>query len=44
MMMRSLQRVGVTVVNWQVERSLDDALHRTVNLSVKKHYILKVPK
>jgi len=44
MMMRSLQRVGITVVNWQVERSLDDALHRSVNLLVKKHYILKVPK
>ncbi len=44
MLMRSLQRVGITVVNWQVERSLDDAMHRTVNLLVKKHYILKVPK
>ena len=44
MMIRSLKRVGVKVVNWQVERSLDDALHRTVNLSVKKQYILKVPK
>ncbi len=44
MLLRSLQRVGITVVNWQVERSLDDALHRTVNLLVKKHYILKVPK
>jgi uncharacterized protein (DUF58 family) len=44
MLMRSLQRVGITVVNWQVERSLDDAIHRTVNLLVKKHYILKVPK
>jgi uncharacterized protein (DUF58 family) len=44
MMMRSLQRVGIIVVNWQVDRSLDDALHRTVNLLVKKQYILKVPK
>jgi uncharacterized protein (DUF58 family) len=44
MMMRSLQRVGITVVNWQVDHSLDDALHRTVNLLVKKQYILKVPK
>jgi uncharacterized protein (DUF58 family) len=44
MMIRSLQRVGVAVVNWQVERSLDDALHSTVNLLVKKQHILKVPK
>jgi uncharacterized protein (DUF58 family) len=44
MMIRSLQRVGIAVVNWQVDRSLDDALHRTVNLLVKKQHILKVPK
>jgi uncharacterized protein (DUF58 family) len=44
MMLRSLQRVGIAVVNWQVEGSLDDALHRTVNLLVKKQHILKVPK
>ena len=43
MTIRSLQRVGVAVVNWQVERSLDNALHRTVNLLVKKQHILKVP-
>jgi uncharacterized protein (DUF58 family) len=44
MLLRSLQRVGIAVVNWQVEGSLDDALHRTVNLLVKKQHILKVPK
>jgi uncharacterized protein (DUF58 family) len=44
MLLRSLQRVGIAVVNWRVEGSLDDALHRTVNLLVKKQHILKVPK
>ena len=44
MLLRSLQRVGIAVVNWRVEGSLDDALHRTVNLLVKKQHILKAPK
>jgi uncharacterized protein (DUF58 family) len=43
-LIRSLQRIGIAVVNWRVEGSLDDALHRTVNLLVKKQHILKVPK
>jgi len=44
MMIRNLTRVGIPVVNWQVDRSLDDALHNTVNLLVKKQHILQVTK
>ena len=43
-MLRSLKRVGIPVANWQVERSLDNELHRTVNLLVRKQHLLKVSK
>ncbi len=44
MLIHSLRRVGIPVVNWQVESSLDNALHRTVSLMVKKQHILQVSK
>jgi uncharacterized protein (DUF58 family) len=44
MVIHSLRRVGIPVVNWQVESSLDNALHRTVSLMVKKQHILQVSK
>ena len=44
LMIRKLTRVGIPVVNWQVDHSLDDTLHGTVNLLVKKQQLLQVVK